>query len=227
MVNLVTRISELSTTLIDHHYTTRPEHVLHCLIPSFGLSDHNPTILIRKQNANLRSKKNNHITINYRCLKKIDEKILQNDFEAVPWSTLDMFSDDPDEMLKNWNSLVFTVIDKHAPIKSKRVKKQTKPAWFTEDIQNAIKRRDHLKKQVDLGKVPRDTYNSARNKVVHMIEKAKSESIKRELEDNSRNPRLSWKALKKLCPVGKSRSTDDHLNDASRNEHFQFKTRSK
>ena len=117
-------------------------------------------------------------------------------------------------------AIVFTVIDKHAPIKSKRVKKQTKPAWFTEDIQNAIKRRDYLKKQVDLGKVPPDTYNSVRNKVVHMVEKAKSESIKRELEDNSRNPRLLWKALKKLCPMGKSRLTDDHLNDASRNEHF-------
>ena len=102
MVNSATRITELSTTLIDHHYTTQPEHVLDCLILSFGLSDHNRTILIRKQNANLRSKKNNHITINYRCLKKIDEKILQNDFEAVPWSTLDMFSDDPDKMLKTW-----------------------------------------------------------------------------------------------------------------------------
>ena len=48
-----------------------------------------------------------------------------------------------------------------------------------------------------------------------MIEKAKSDSMKRELEDNSRNPCLLWKALKKLCPMGKSRSTDDHLNDAS------------
>ena len=50
---------------------TRREHVLDCLIPSFGLSDHNPTILIRKQNANLRSKKNNHITINLKIKRDL------------------------------------------------------------------------------------------------------------------------------------------------------------
>ena len=38
-----------------------------------------------------------------------------------------------------------------------------------------------------------------------MIEKAKSESIKRKLEDNTRNPHLLLKALRKLCPMGKSR----------------------
>lgn len=87
------------------------------------------------------------------------------------------------------------------------------PAWFTEDIQNAIKHRHYLKKQANQGRVSRDTYNSARNKVVHTIEKVKSESIKRELDDNSRNP-------KNLCPVGKLRSTFDNLNDACRIEHF-------
>ena len=57
MVKTPTRITENSNTLIDHHYCSHPEHVLSITSPAFGLSDHNPTILVRKQNANLKSTK--------------------------------------------------------------------------------------------------------------------------------------------------------------------------
>ena len=66
-----THITENSSTLIDHHYSTHPEHVLTTLSPVFGLSDHNPTILVRKQNAKLKVTKQSHYSITYRSLKKI------------------------------------------------------------------------------------------------------------------------------------------------------------
>ena len=47
MVKTPTRVTENSSTLIDHHYCSHPEHVLSIASPSFGLSDHNPTILVR------------------------------------------------------------------------------------------------------------------------------------------------------------------------------------
>ncbi len=49
-----THIMENSSTLIHHHYSTHLEHVLTILLPAFGLSDHNPTVLTRIQNANLK-----------------------------------------------------------------------------------------------------------------------------------------------------------------------------
>ena len=47
------RVTDNSSTLIDHHYSTHPEDVLTTSSPVFGLTDHNP-ILIREQNANLK-----------------------------------------------------------------------------------------------------------------------------------------------------------------------------
>jgi len=57
MIDKPTRIVEQSKTLLDHHYCTHPELVLCTSVPSFGVSDHNPTVLVRKQNANSRCRK--------------------------------------------------------------------------------------------------------------------------------------------------------------------------
>ena len=36
-----------------------------------------------------------------------------------------------------WNTLFLSVLNKHAPIKEKRVKRTSKPVWLTEEITNA------------------------------------------------------------------------------------------
>ena len=123
MIDKPTRIAEQSKTLLNHHYCTHPEHIMFTSVPSFGLSDHNPTILVRKQNANLSRKKNGkHEWIFFRPLKKVDTNALIADLNKIPWSILDVYSDDPDEMLNTWIKLVLDVIDTHAPVKQKRVK---------------------------------------------------------------------------------------------------------
>ena len=109
MVKTPTRITENSSTLIDHHYCSHPEHVLSITSPAFGLSDHNPTILVRKQNANLKSTKKAHFTVPYRPLKKLNVNSLIKDLNEVPWTVLDTF--DPDEMLSTWEALVLDVVD--------------------------------------------------------------------------------------------------------------------
>jgi len=63
-------------------------------------------------------------------------------------------------------------------VKHKSVKTSAKPSWLTNEILEAIKKRDSLKKQLERGRIPRDTYNKARTKVVHMVNKAKSMAIK-------------------------------------------------
>ena len=39
------------------------------------------------------------------------------------------------------------VIDKHAPIKTHRIKNGVQPEWLTSDILDKIKQRDNLKKE--------------------------------------------------------------------------------
>ena len=125
-----------------------------------------------------------NVWISFRSLKKVDNNALIADLNRIPWSILDTFSIDPDEMLNIWIKLVLDVVDTHAPMEKKWVKSPDKPSWLANETQEVIKHRDHLKKLLDHGKFPRATYNKARTKVVHMVNKAKSVAIKNELERN-------------------------------------------
>ena len=103
--------------------------------------------------------------------------------------------------------------------------KLLKPSWLTSEILEAIKNRDSLKKQLEHGRISRDTYNKARTKVVHMVNKVKSMVIKKELEENRQNSRLLWKALKKLNPTNNAKSMPDDLKPSCHqankfNRHF-------
>ena len=82
----------------------------------------------------------------FRSLKKVDTNALVADLNRIPWSILDTYSNDLDEMLNTWIKLVLDVFDTHTPIRKKRVKSPDRPSWLTNEIQEAIKHRDHLKK---------------------------------------------------------------------------------
>ena len=151
MVKTPTHITENSSTLTDHQYCSHPEHVLSITSPAFGLSDHNPTILVCKQNANLKSTKKVHFTVTYRPLKKLNVNSLIKDLNEVPWTVLNTFDNDPDEMLSTWEALVLDVVDQHAPLKSVRVKSMKKPSWLSDEILTMIKERDRLKKELEKG----------------------------------------------------------------------------
>ena len=201
MVITPTRITENSRTLIDHHYCSHPEHVLSITSPSFGLSDHNPTILVRKQNANLKSTKKAHFTVTYRPLKKLNADSLIKDLNEVPWTVLDTFDNDPDEMLATWEALVLDVVDRHAPLKSVRVKSMKKPSWLSDQFLRAIKERDRPKKELEKGRIQKVSFNAARNKVVRLIEKAKKEAVINEIDNSKLNSRILWKTLESIFPT--------------------------
>ena len=57
-------------------------------------------------------------------------------------------SSDVNDFFSAWNKVFLTILDKHAPIKAKRIKRDTKPGWFSDIIKEAIKKRDayHSKK---------------------------------------------------------------------------------
>lgn len=114
----------------------------------------------------MRCRKGGHAWISFRSLKRVDTNTLIADLKRIPWSILDINSNDPDEMLYTWNKLVLDVIDSHAPVKKRRVKTRDKSSCLTSEILEAIKHRDHLKKLFEQGKIPRGTCNKARTKVV-------------------------------------------------------------
>ena len=70
-------------------------------------------------------------------MKKIN---FLNDLENTPFQNVYSFTD-PDEAMEYWTKLFKNVLDKHCPLKSKRVKNNKLPPWLTTDIQKEMHKR--------------------------------------------------------------------------------------
>ena len=67
-----------------------------------------------------------------------------------------------------WTESFTSVLDKHAPNKTKRVKCQTQPEWFNNEIKEASKKRDIYHKQKNWKQ-----YKYWRNKTNSLIKDSK------------------------------------------------------
>ena len=66
-----TQVTDTSSTIIDHVYTTEPGNITDCVVPQYVISDHYPVCFKRKINNKIPKKK--HKTSSYRCFKMFDD----------------------------------------------------------------------------------------------------------------------------------------------------------
>ena len=64
-----------------------------------------------------------------------------NDLHEVPSETIEAF-EPINEIVEVWNNIFLEVINKHAPIKSHRIKRKYQPTWPTLQILDCIKERN-------------------------------------------------------------------------------------
>jgi uncharacterized protein (UPF0305 family) len=96
---------------------------------------------------------------------------------------------DPNEALSEWYRLFLGVLDKHAPFREKRVKNSQLPAWFNNEIKDAMQLRDELKRQKDFV-----AFRKQRNYVKFLIRKAQK-SLFHRLVDGKKDIVSVWRAL--------------------------------
>ena len=145
LVTNPTRITHSSSTHIDHVYTSNPESISECFVPSYSISDHFPVCFSRKINSKI--SKNEHITTTYRCLKTFNETQFQHDLASAlePFNDLPAVSNINDDC-SLWLGIIQNKLDRHAPIKSRRVKYKRLPHWSNQ-FPTTRKLRDISKRQ--------------------------------------------------------------------------------
>ena len=141
LVTKPTRITPYSSTLIDHVYTTNPENISECYVPSYSISDHFPVCFSRKTNCKIL--KNEHITTTYRSFKKFNEIQFLQDLATDLGPFSDILVDfDINEACSSWIKTIQHQLDHHAPVKSRRVKQKRLPEWSYQEILTTRKLRD-------------------------------------------------------------------------------------
>ena len=133
-----TRATNTTKTLIDHVYVSNEENVSSACVKKLGISDHYSIACNRKINFSLG--KNSHKEIQYRAFKTFDENAFLCEFSSASWHQIEAF-DNIDDILAAWYSLFIAVIDKHAPIRTRRIKHDTQADWLTSEILDKIKER--------------------------------------------------------------------------------------
>ena len=209
-----TRITMTSQTLLDHIYTNRPEAITKAFVDDLSISDHQPincTWLTKIPKI----KKNKHTYVTYRSFKHFNQSLFLYDLSKVPFSNVFRFSD-PNDALNSWYELFLTTLNKHAPLRRKRVKHPTMPAWLSQDIINAMALRDKLKKEKCFTE-----YKKMRNKVKSMVRQAKKALFDRMIKDN-RDVSSLWKAMNLITKGNSNRSLGIPPNITANtfNEHF-------
>ena len=201
----------VSSTCLDHVYTTHPGFVNEISVPDSGLSDHLPVFIRRKYSKKQRDQ--THSTIEYRDFKNLNANELLHDLECTPWDIAFVF-DDLNDVLITMETMLNDVLDRHIPLKSKRVKKPNQPAWMTKEILSSMKTRDKLLKTARISNLHADwqCYTHAKGKTTSLIKKAKRSFFPKKIDENKENPKGVLQALKILSGTSKPRVRIHELN---------------
>ena len=146
LITVATR--PVSGTLLDHVLVNYRDNVLKSGTLSLTLSDHLPIYVSLKSRA-IKLQSEGHKPMLFRSKKNFSVDTFLADLECLPWSTMDMYSE-PNEALSHWYSLFKSVLDSHAPLKKRRVKREFIPEWFNSEIQAAIGNFRYIKIQHDI-----------------------------------------------------------------------------
>ena len=219
LIDVPTRVTVTSNTIIDHIYASNNIETTHHGVIKINLSDHYaifaifnvakpklPPCIIRCRNFN---KFDQDLFIYYIVHSNIFSNFLCNDNTETSWLL--------------WKTEFLRICQLHAPIKDTKVKARFNP-WFTSDILNLIHKRDeaHRKATKENDPIAFSSYRSLRNKVTSKIRKSKQEYYTTRINETTNSPRLMWKVLNHLLPNKScsSYSKISTLNSDSFNDYF-------
>ena len=194
-----------STTLIDHIATTNESNIVTSGVHKTSLSDHYLIYCVRKFRG---ASKKQHKYISTRQMKNFDQTKFVNDLLEVDWNGIVQNTDDIDVVINNWTSIFSLILERHAPIRERRVSEKFCP-WLTSDLKVMCKARDKLKKQAIRSKseVLMQSYRHIRNKVNKMNEELKRHYFTHKIASCEGDLKRTWQTINNVLNK-KSKTTN-------------------
>ena len=196
-VDKPTRVTPTSSTLIDVLFSSNHDKVTFCDVIPLSLSDH---YMIVCSLGRVKYPKAQHKYVNSRNMRRFDVDKFKTDLRQVNWD--DVLEDsDPNTAYETWAVKYNIVLNKHAPLKRKRVR-QKESSWINDDILNKIRERDRMKRKAKRTKLDSDwtLYKKSRNSVTAMIRRAKRSYVSESILNNTGDSTAMWKSLRRIMP---------------------------
>ena len=202
LINKPTRITDTSSTIIDHIWTNTYSQPIKSGIILHPISDHMPVIMSTNMNkisrTNTVKKRNftNENIINFNQeLEKIDISTIVNQYK-------------PNHAYEEFISIYLNVFNKHFP-KKQHKKMKNKDTWFNDELQKLLQEKQKLLKKYCLLKTPlsKANYNFARNKYFHALQIRKQEHYAQLFKKQQNNMKQTWNTINTL--LGKTKQKLD------------------
>ena len=192
-------------SLIDVVLTNTPKRLASHLNVGIGVSDHHNIICAATRMHLARNQKRK---IQYRSMKNFSADNFNEDVATIPFQVCEIF-DDPDDVMWSYNKLFLDVIDEHAPIKYKVLKKpQVK--YMNGALRKAINIKGMLRRKYERYKDNHSwyQYRTQRNRVTAMKRKSIDNYFDQRC-NSAHKSTMFWKTVKPF--ITESASSDTHV----------------
>ena len=175
--------------LLDVCLTPTPDKLVLSKVVQIAISDHYMILVVRK--INIRPKQNNrHKKVEIRSFKYFNAENFLMDLSNQEWELLDN-NFCVDRMWETWKITFLSVLDKHAPIREKRVKNIPNIPWLTNAIKKQMRERDRLKFLTVIYNSENywTAYKTSRNHITSTLREAKTAYYKAQFESVKHDPK--------------------------------------
>ena len=211
LIDEPTRETIHSKTLIDHLYSNKKENIVLAGVSKISISDHYLIFGIKR----FPSVKGEEHVIEFRNYKHFNEDYFLQDIISLETFDLECYFN-PNQMWLVWKDRFTEIIDRHAPIKTRKIGKKRTP-WVTKEILLKKRQKNLLKKKACKSKSESDwqVFKSARNSYNKLIKATIQQHYTTEIHNNQGNSKHIWRAINNLVHRGKKSS---HVGEI-RNKH--------
>ena len=163
LIETGTRETLLSSTLLGHIAATSKSNIVTSGVYKTSISNHYLVYCVRKFPGACTKQ---HIYITTRQLRHFDQTEFINDLLVVDWTAIALNGDDINIIVEQRTNVFSLILEKHAPVRSRRVSENFCP-WLTKELQQLSVTRDRFQKQAVHSKsnIFMEAYRQIRNKV--------------------------------------------------------------
>ena len=127
--------------MIDHIVTNKKDNIADSGIIPCGISDHDFVYIIRHTRIPKIKKDPKIVTV--RSTKNVNNDTLIKDLNELPFELMRASANDPNDLCSSWKSFFLDILNKHAPVKTIRVKGNNLP-YVTAEVESVMRQRDYL-----------------------------------------------------------------------------------
>ena len=193
LIDRGTRETVTFNTLIDHIATTNKSNIVTFGVHETSISDHYMVYCVRKFRGTSRRQ---HKNISTRQLKNLNSADFINDILSIDWNGIVSNNDDVNLIVEQWTSSFLLILEKHAPLREKRVSEKFCP-WLTKDLKLMSVARDKLKKQAvrSNSEMLMQAHRQMRNKFNKLNIESKCKYFSNKITSHKGDLKNTWKTI--------------------------------